>query len=87
MLLCATFFSILDFPVNDDAVINFAEQWIPEFTETGGFNKSRVYVSYAHGDESLPTKYGEKKLPRLLELKKKWDPKSLFSFNNGLPVN
>ncbi|KUL83490.1 hypothetical protein ZTR_10799 [Talaromyces verruculosus] len=78
---------ILDFPVNDDAVINFAEQWIPEFTDTGGFNKSRVYVSYAHGDESLPTKYGEKKLPRLLELKKKWDPKGLFSFNNGLPVN
>jgi hypothetical protein len=67
-------------------VTNFAQHWVPEFAETGGFNESRVYVSYAHGDESFETKYGKRKLPRLLELKKKWDPKSLFSFNNGLPV-
>ncbi len=40
-----------------------------------------------HGDESLPQSTAQKKLPRLLELKKKWDPKGLFSFNNALPVN
>ncbi|KAL3458978.1 FAD-dependent oxidase [Aspergillus heterothallicus] len=78
---------IFNFPVNDDTVTAFAEHWVPEFTRTGGFNESRVYVSYAHGDESLEAKYGERKLPRLLRLKKKWDPKGLFSFNNGLPVN
>ncbi|EEA25174.1 hypothetical protein TMatcc_006604 [Talaromyces marneffei ATCC 18224] len=78
---------ILNFPVNDDTVTDFAKQWVPEFTETGGFNESRVYVSYAHGDESLVEKYGKRKLPRLLDLKKKWDPKGLFSFNNALLVH
>ncbi|KAL2799530.1 FAD-dependent oxidase [Aspergillus keveii] len=77
---------ILNFPANDDTVTEFAEHWVPQFSETGGFNESRVYVSYAHGDESLESKYGARKLPRLLRLKKKWDPKGLFSFNNGLPV-
>ncbi|KAL4961543.1 FAD-binding oxidoreductase [Aspergillus stella-maris] len=77
---------ILNFPVNDDTITNFAEHWVPEFTKTGGFSESRVYVSYAHGNEPLETKYGARKLPRLLELKRKWDPKGLFSFNNGLPV-
>lgn len=79
--------SILNFPVNDDTVTNFAEKWVPEFTETGGFNESRVYVSYAHGDESLETKYGKRKLPRLTALKTKWDPHGLFSFNNALPIH
>jgi hypothetical protein len=31
--------------------------------------------------------YGKEKLPRLLDLKKKWDPQALFSFNNPLPVS
>ncbi|KIA75595.1 FAD-dependent oxidase [Aspergillus ustus] len=77
---------IFNFPVNDDTVTAFAEHWVPEFIKTGGFNESRVYVSYAHGDEPLENKYGARKLPRLLRLKKKWDPKGIFSFNNGLPV-
>ncbi|KAL2821205.1 FAD-dependent oxidase [Aspergillus granulosus] len=77
---------ILNFPVNDDTVTNFAEHWVLEFSKTGGFNESRVYVSYARGNECLETKYGTRKLPRLLKLKKEWDPKGLFSFNNGLPA-
>jgi hypothetical protein len=67
-------------------VTNFAEHWVPEFQETSGFNESRVYISYARGTESLDTRYGKRKLPRLEQLKKKWDPTGIFSFNNGLPV-
>ncbi|KAJ0414362.1 FAD-dependent oxidase [Aspergillus carlsbadensis] len=77
---------ILNFPASDDTITAFAENWVPEFTRTGGYNESRVYVSYAHGNEPLEAKYGARKLPRLLKLKRKWDPRGVFSFNNGLPV-
>ncbi|RAH54231.1 FAD-dependent oxidase [Aspergillus piperis CBS 112811] len=68
-------------PVND-----LASRWISRFNATSGFDRLQVYVSYAHGTESLDAWYGAEKLPRLLELKKKWDPKGLFVYNNGLPV-
>lgn len=68
-------------PVND-----LASRWITRFNATSGFDRLQVYVSYAHGTEGLNAWYGAEKLPRLLELKKKWDPKGLFVYNNGLPV-
>jgi FAD/FMN-containing dehydrogenase len=36
------------------------------------------YINFAHGDESLEDIYGES-LPRLRELKKKWDPENRFN--------
>ncbi|KAI0147393.1 Glucooligosaccharide oxidase [Xylariaceae sp. FL1272] len=53
------------------------------FAETSGYDGLAVYVSYAHGDETLEEMYGSN-LPRLLELKKKWDPKNLFRFFQNL---
>ncbi|KAI0096946.1 FAD binding domain-containing protein [Nemania sp. FL0031] len=51
-----------------------------------GCSKSplEVYVNYAHGDEGPVAWYSERKLPRLLALKSRWDPKNLFKWTNGL---
>ncbi|KAF2962876.1 hypothetical protein GQX73_g10697 [Xylaria multiplex] len=55
-----------------------------EFAATSGYPDLSVYVSYAHGDEKLEQIYGDS-LPRLIALKKQWDPKNIFRYNNGLP--
>jgi hypothetical protein len=41
------------------------------------------YINFAHGDEDLEDIYGES-LPRLRELKKKWDPENRF--NQWFPI-
>lgn len=68
----------------EGAVNEFGRHAIQRFNETSGLDELHVYVSSAHGNEGLPAWYGEKNLPRLLELKEQWDPKNLFRFNNGL---
>jgi hypothetical protein len=60
---------------------------IAAYNATSGFQDLQTYVSYARGTEGLDAMYGKEKLPRLLDLKKKWDPQALFSFNNPLPVS
>ncbi|KAF2873888.1 FAD-dependent oxidase [Massariosphaeria phaeospora] len=47
-----------------------------------GFDKLRLYVNYAHGDEKPESLYGKKKLPKLRQLKRKFDPQGLFSHFN-----
>jgi hypothetical protein len=62
-----------------------AESLRADFAATSGYPDLSVYVSYAHGDEKLEQIYGDS-LPRLVALKKKWDPKNVFKYNNGLPT-
>jgi len=57
------------------------DSWV----KTSGYPELSMYINYAHGDEKIWQIYGRDKLPRLAALKKKWDPKNAFSFNNGLP--
>jgi hypothetical protein len=75
---------------NDDsfatAASDFATNAISAFNKTSGFEGLQTYVSYARGTEGLEAMYGKEKLPRLLDLKRKWDPQGLFVFNNPLPV-
>lgn len=69
-----------------DKIDDFALAALESFNATSGFDDDmHIYVSYAHGTEGLNPMYGAEKLPKLLELKKKWDPKGMFSYNNGLP--
>ncbi|MCJ1321566.1 hypothetical protein MMC15_006911 [Xylographa vitiligo] len=58
------------------------------FIPTSGANTSNieVYVNYGHGDEGQLGWYTERKLPRLNELKNKYDPSRLFSHYNALEV-
>ncbi|RYP78223.1 hypothetical protein DL771_000700 [Monosporascus sp. 5C6A] len=57
-----------------------------DFATTSGYDAPTVFVNYARGDEPLEQIYGRDKLPRLARLKKAWDPKNFFSYNNGLPT-
>ncbi|KAL9032533.1 MAG: hypothetical protein Q9180_006446, partial [Flavoplaca navasiana] len=53
---------------------------------TSGYPDLSVYVNYARGDEKLRQRYGSRKLPRLAALKKKYDPRNVFAYNNVLPM-
>ncbi|KAI0446151.1 FAD-binding domain-containing protein [Xylaria telfairii] len=67
-------------PAND-----LARSLREDFAATSGYPDLSVYVSYAHGDEKLEQIYGDN-LPRLVALKKQWDPENIFRYNNGLPT-
>ncbi|KAI0154622.1 FAD-binding domain-containing protein [Xylariaceae sp. FL1272] len=69
----------------EEAANKFARSLRDEFASTSGYNGLAVYVSYAHGDETLEEIYGPS-LPRLVALKKKWDPDNVFGYNNALPT-
>jgi len=69
-----------------DTVNAAADKWTSAFNATSGFDSLQVYVNYGHGTEGLSALYSDRKLPRLLALKKEWDPEGLFVFNNPLPI-
>uniref|UniRef100_A0A0B7K4I8 FAD-binding PCMH-type domain-containing protein n=1 Tax=Bionectria ochroleuca TaxID=29856 RepID=A0A0B7K4I8_BIOOC len=56
------------------------------FAKTSEYHQLSVYVSYAHGDESLEQVFGIEKLPRLTALKKKWDSQNAFGYSHALPT-
>ncbi|KAI1113123.1 hypothetical protein F5Y14DRAFT_230862 [Nemania sp. NC0429] len=58
-----------------------------DLAATSGYDDLAVYVNYAYGDEKPAQMYGASKLPRLIALKKKYDPNNLFSFYNALPTS
>lgn len=72
---------------SEEPVNSFGRSARGELQVTSGYDSPAVYVNYAHGDETLANRYGEKKLDRLIRLKKKWDPKNIFGFNNALPTS
>lgn len=76
-------FNLTDFSVNKD-VAKFANMAVESFNATSGFDDLQIYVSYAHRTEDLSAMYSAEKLPQLVSLKKKGDPKNLFRFNNPL---
>lgn len=78
-------FSWVD-PSIEDAVNSFAQSLRAAYVPTSGYGTLEVYVSYAHGDESLEAIYGAEKLPRLIGLKQIWDPSNIFAFDNALPT-
>lgn len=71
----------------DDAVNEFAASARQEFAKTSGFGGLAAYSNYARGDEGPAAWYGERKLPRLSALKRKWDPYQRFSVNNRVPLH
>ncbi|EWG48753.1 hypothetical protein FVEG_08427 [Fusarium verticillioides 7600] len=70
----------------DNALARFGEEIRRDVAATSGYPEITTFVNYAHGDETLEQIYGKEKLARLAALKKMWDPKAVFSFNNGLPT-
>ncbi|KAI0972366.1 FAD-binding domain-containing protein [Xylaria arbuscula] len=73
----------LDNPFGETANA-FAKELRADLVATSGYPELSAYVSYAYGDETLEQKFGRDKLPRLMELKKKWDPQNVFGYCNPL---
>ncbi|KAK7755871.1 hypothetical protein SLS62_002158 [Diatrype stigma] len=67
----------------EDVINTFAREMRQDFAAESGYPDLSVYVSYAHGDETLEQIYGKDKLPRLASLKKLWDPDNMVR-NNSL---
>ncbi|KAI8632684.1 hypothetical protein F5Y19DRAFT_491330 [Xylariaceae sp. FL1651] len=68
----------------DGAVDALTRSLRSRLESTSGFDRFQPYINYAHGDESPEDLYGPSNLPRLVELKRKWDPQNLFG--KGFPV-
>lgn len=68
------------------AVAELGRQLRTSLSEAGGYDDDAVYVSYSQGDETLEQIYGRRKLPRLADLKKAWDPNNVFDYNITLPT-
>ena len=62
----------------------FAIKLRDELAAASGYGGLAAYVNYAWGDEKQEEIYGKDKLGRLRELKKKYDPKNRFRFNNPI---
>lgn len=84
------FNSLIDFTWTDSSVEeasnDMAKEIRSDIVATSGYDQLAVYVSYAHGDETLEQMFGVDKLPRLAALKRTWDPDNVFSFYHALPM-
>jgi hypothetical protein len=67
----------------DGAVSDFADKNRQNLVKTSGFSELELYTTYAHGDEGAEVWYRDS-LPRLRELKKKYDPENRFRFFNPI---
>ncbi|KAI3331320.1 FAD-binding domain-containing protein [Ustulina deusta] len=57
-----------------------------DISRTSGYPGLTVYLNYAHGDEPIESIYGREKLPRLANMKRRWDPDNVFSFQHAIPT-
>lgn len=76
-----------DGPAHDAEVYAFGEPLRAQLAATSGFGTLRTYINYAFGDESPEVWYGKEHLPRLVELKKQWDPLAKFGPGNPIPLS
>lgn len=61
----------------DDEALQFGRSVRDIWSDDEDATKNPTYSNFAHGDESLEAIYGDS-LPRLRELKRKWDPEGVF---------
>ncbi|KAI8962424.1 FAD binding domain-containing protein [Daldinia sp. FL1419] len=62
----------------DPAVEAFGSRVRELWLGSSGYDIPKIYQNFAHGDEPLEWIYGDS-LPRLQQLKKKWDPRGRFN--------
>lgn len=71
----------------DDAVDVFVRPIREQFHDTMGFETFHVYLNHAVGDEGPEAWYGAHNLPRLVALKRQWDPENKFGFTCPVPLS
>ncbi len=62
----------------------FVRRQRTKLTTASGNPQEDVYVNYARGDERPEQMYSAQNLPRLRQLKARWDPKNLFRWYNPI---
>ncbi|KAF2204952.1 FAD-binding domain-containing protein [Delitschia confertaspora ATCC 74209] len=81
------FQNFYDGPAHDTEVYNYQNPLRAQLAATSGFGKLRTYINYAYGDEGPEVWYGKENLPKLSQLKRKWDPLNKFGAGNPIPLN
>ncbi|KAH7320279.1 hypothetical protein B0I35DRAFT_431078 [Stachybotrys elegans] len=71
-------------PSQVSSVNEFGKEIRDRFQRGSGRRDLSVYVNFAHGDEPAKAWYSSRKLPKLRELKRRYDPNSSFSFYNPI---
>lgn len=51
-----------------------------------GFNTSHTYINYGLGDEGPSAWWSEANLPKLINVKREWDPDRRFGVVNPIPL-
>lgn len=69
----------------DDAINAFGADFQSLMAAFSGYEDLQVYVNYGR-DEGEKVWYSERKLPRLKALKRKYDPRELFSHYNPVKL-
>lgn len=64
----------------------FAKELRADFVATSGYPELSAYLSYAYKNETAAQNFGRDKLPRLIQLKQKWDPEDAFRYCKPLPA-
>jgi hypothetical protein len=72
---------------NGNAVNAFLQPVRRNFQAVSGFPSLQVYINYGYGDEGAASWYGAQNLPRLVALKKQYDPKNQFGPGNPVPLS
>ncbi|EAU36716.1 conserved hypothetical protein [Aspergillus terreus NIH2624] len=75
-----------DGPRHDADVYRFSKKLRSQLVATSGFDSLQTYINYAHGDEGPEVWYGKDNLPRLVQLKRQWDPEGKFGPGNPIPL-
>ncbi|KAE8391158.1 hypothetical protein BDV23DRAFT_171897 [Aspergillus alliaceus] len=76
-----------DGPRHDADIYRFSKKLRTQLVSTSGFGSLQTYVNYAHGDHEGPEVwYGKDNSPRLVQLKRQWDPEGKFGPGNPIPL-
>lgn len=74
-----------DNSTTDADIENLPLQIRNTIANTAGTDYMNTYVGFSYGDEEPKTIWSEEHLPRLMELKKEFDPQGLFSNYHPIP--
>ncbi|RYP12342.1 hypothetical protein DL765_007388 [Monosporascus sp. GIB2] len=67
-----------------DAEVDTCMEFLRSLFATSGLGDLKAYINYGHSDEPTVVLYGSHNLPKLVELKQKWDLTN--AFRKGYPV-
>ena len=71
-------------PDDESSIDTYVRGFRDSLTKISGKSRLEVYTNFAHGDEGASAWYSAAHVTKLKQLKKVYDPNSLFSFFNPI---